>query len=336
MAEPTYYESVILASLSGISGDTTWPDYSPHHRLLSAGSGTVKDIASTPIAGSGRSAQFSGVTPYLTPAVFSLDMGTSDFTIRMWVLSTAGTTTQGLCNLAFGNGSAPIISRNNSNQLAYRGTAFTTNTIVTNTWTHVEVTRAAGVVRGFIDGALQANTIADSTNLDGITGLRIGIDGTVNSLSGNMCDFQIIKGIALHTASFTRPAVRMDVGTLPVNNKFLSQGVKLQAGAVALTGVMKYAPAVIKLFDIQWGGKGRISGTTKLKGTPTNTPLSRKVRLYNDRDGVLIREMWSDNTTGAYSFDNIDLNQRYSVITYDYQHAFRAVVADNLTPDPMP
>lgn len=77
-------------------------------------------------------------------------------------------------------------------------------------------------------------------------------------------------------------------------------------------------------------GIGRVQGTTKDKGTP-NVPVSERVRLYREVDGALIRELWSQPGTGAYSFDYIDELQTYTVLSYDSDKNFRAVVADGLT-----
>lgn len=79
---------------------------------------------------------------------------------------------------------------------------------------------------------------------------------------------------------------------------------------------------------------GRITGTVKRKGDPANVPLVRRVRLYCERDGALMRETWSDSY-GSYSFEGIDETEKYTVIAWDYQHLYRAVVADNLTPELM-
>lgn len=89
------------------------------------------------------------------------------------------------------------------------------------------------------------------------------------------------------------------------------------------------------LFDIYFGGKGRVYGTVQIDSTPSDVPVARRVRLIRDRDGVCIRETWSNATTGAYEFTYIDERERYTVISYDYVHDYRAVVADNLTPELM-
>lgn len=83
-----------------------------------------------------------------------------------------------------------------------------------------------------------------------------------------------------------------------------------------------------------FGGAGRISGTVKVAGTP-NYPVARLVRLFRDRDGALVDQTTSSAIDGAYEFAGVDPAQRYTVIAYDAPHNFRAVVADNLAPDPL-
>jgi len=78
-------------------------------------------------------------------------------------------------------------------------------------------------------------------------------------------------------------------------------------------------------------GRGRVRGTVKLKGIPDNTPVKRRVRLERERDGLQIRETWSDPVTGAYDFQFIDELQAWTVKSYDHTHDKRAVIADNLT-----
>lgn len=83
---------------------------------------------------------------------------------------------------------------------------------------------------------------------------------------------------------------------------------------------------------MQYGGNGTITGTVKVKGTPSNVPVSRKVRLIREVDGVCIRETWSDPATGVYTFAEIDRNADYTALSYDYTQSFRAVVADRVVP----
>lgn len=76
--------------------------------------------------------------------------------------------------------------------------------------------------------------------------------------------------------------------------------------------------------------RGRIIGTVKRKNDPSNVPLARRVRLYRDIDGMLVRETWS-NAAGDYVFEHIEEGMAYTVITWDHEHDYRAVAADNLT-----
>lgn len=85
-----------------------------------------------------------------------------------------------------------------------------------------------------------------------------------------------------------------------------------------------------------WNGIGKIVGTVKKKTTPVNTPLRRKVSLLDETLGSMLIDMiWSDETTGNYEFNSLNMSHKYSVYSQDYLHANRAVMSDNLTPEPM-
>jgi len=51
---------------------------------------------------------------------------------------------------------------------------------------------------------------------------------------------------------------------------------------------------------------------------------------------AVIRETWSEASTGAYLFGRVDMSARYTVVSYDHTQAFRAVVADRVIPEVMP
>lgn len=93
-------------------------------------------------------------------------------------------------------------------------------------------------------------------------------------------------------------------------------------------------PAVFLAIDTEYGGLHRVTGTVKEKGTP-DRPVVRRVVLFRMRDRQPIRETWSA-ADGSYAFDWIDGAERYFVVSFDHSGNFRAVVADNLAPDPMP
>ena len=109
--------------------------------------------------------------------------------------------------------------------------------------------------------------------------------------------------------------------------------IHLSGGMPGTTGTVLVPPSL--QHDLQDGGTYRVHGTVHLDATPTDLPLRRRVQLYNQRDGRLIREAWSDATTGAYSFDGIRGDARYFGATFDHTQDKRAVIADNLTPEAM-
>ena len=83
------------------------------------------------------------------------------------------------------------------------------------------------------------------------------------------------------------------------------------------------------------GGNGRLAGTVNVDSSP-DYPVWRRVRLFDKRDNRLVREVWSDPATGAYSFDYINAARQYVVISYDHTGVYNAEVLDALVPEPMP
>ena len=109
--------------------------------------------------------------------------------------------------------------------------------------------------------------------------------------------------------------------------------VRVAGDAPAATNLRVSGLEAARVRDQYWGGRGRVYGTVKIKGTP-DYAVARRVRLFRDRDAVCVGEVWSHPTTGAYEFTHVDETQQYTVISYDYLASFRAV-ADNLTPEIM-
>jgi hypothetical protein len=88
--------------------------------------------------------------------------------------------------------------------------------------------------------------------------------------------------------------------------------------------------AVVFTYDPD-AGTFTLAGTVKQLGSP-NQPLRRRVNLIEEVSGRVIRETWSDATTGAYAFAGIAGGRTYSVISYDHANIYRAVIADKLQP----
>lgn len=120
----------------------------------------------------------------------------------------------------------------------------------------------------------------------------------------------------------------------------IGQGPVMTYGTPAYSQAVRLGPETGAVRDTITGvlgqGIGRVRGTVKRKDQPANVPLKRRVRLVRERDGLVLREAWSDAVTGEYDFQYIDELQTWTVIAYDHEHNFRSVIADNLTPEMMP
>ena len=106
------------------------------------------------------------------------------------------------------------------------------------------------------------------------------------------------------------------------------------AGYVApgpLRGVASAAPVTV---DLKNAGSYRITGTTKNTGTPP-VPVGRLVRLHDQKTGEIVRQAWSDATTGAYSFDHIRPGVFY-VVSFDHTGLYNGAIETDVTAEPMP
>jgi len=144
-----------------------------------------------------------------------LDLGTTNFTIEMWIYKTVNATTQYILDMRTGSTSqiVPTLYFNTLNQLIYytNGAArITANTTVpVSTWTHVAVVRKSGTTKMYIGGVLQSQIYADTNNYIGQT-LRIGSSYQDNSgLRGLMDDFRLSIS-ARYDAAFTPATEEFD------------------------------------------------------------------------------------------------------------------------------
>lgn len=99
---------------------------------------------------------------------------------------------------------------------------------------------------------------------------------------------------------------------------------------------MPYGPWKTPAVQFEFKGRGVIAGTVFEKALPANTPLRRLVRLHREPDGAFVRATWSDAVTGNYTFNGVRADHKYFVTSFDYAGTYRAVIADNLTPDVLP
>ena len=90
------------------------------------------------------------------------------------------------------------------------------------------------------------------------------------------------------------------------------------------------------LKDMEFGGAGRIWGTTKTKASPSNLPTKARVVLLHQRSKLPVREVWSDPITGEFAFNGIDTSQEFLTLAEDAAGNFRPVAASRLVPEVAP
>lgn len=344
------FSSLVSILLRG-DGDDGLLDISPQRLPIDTGSRAIKSTtvkkygaASIYLDGGGVVGSTVDYVRYgyrtnagYTPA---LGLDNKDFTIRFWinpqatsepyplVLCTTDSINNNVWQLSVDHTSAP-------NKYAFwvGNYSFSTplltsaSNVVYGAWAHIEITRIGSAFRLAVNGVVEATaTFAGNTA------------GTSDYLYvGHRCpchidDLQIYKGVALHSGDFTPPTAELEIDPISVSEVgALKAPVSLPIDALKTTLVGNTALAR----DEYSGGNGRVRGTVKLKDSPINTPLARRVYLFTEDNMRLIRTAYSDATTGAYDFQWIDKSRKYTVMSLDYQHALRAVVADNLTAEAM-
>lgn len=135
------------------------------------------------------------------------------------------------------------------------------------------------------------------------------------------------------------------VGSLNVlpDPMYVGKPMRMQTPGVqaALVGVPPFAQGYVDLvhlhplgFDTEFGGDGVIYGTVAIKADPTNTMVARRVRLRRSRDGLHVRETWSD-AQGVYRVEGINRQYEYDVEAWDHTGNMRSVLANNVTPEKM-
>lgn len=199
------------------------------------------------------------------------------------------------------------------------------------------VTLITGVIRPY-SGTISANSIEFAIRVNGADTIVCVFRTTTTQIPiylyacGAASDSkgELLVSIPPNTTSELN-IVAAEADPLVVKEKVNFTTIKV--ADIPVVGVM-WPRSPVMLRDMFDGGVGKITGTTKVKGSP-DVAVSRRVRLIRERDGICIREAWSDPTTGAYQFLNINPAVVYTIITYDHTKNYRAVIADGLVPEIM-
>ena len=355
----SYTNTSLLLHFEGENDSATIVDSGATKRVpTDVGSGVKLKTAIRKIGSASCYFPGAGYQRIAYPASDAFVFGAGDFTIRGWCYITGGQSYARMVhfgpfwqsNNAFGINAKDADYPGKLTFASYKlgqRVLVSTTTIASNTWYHVEVIRAAGVFLLFINGILEAtNSSFVGASIDASATNTVAIGGATTesggeSFGGYIDELQIIKGVALHTSSFTPPLEQSpdsSIGFATQASQIYSRptplALLLSGGPSAPAGPV-LSPTAVQI-DLQDGGLYRIVGDTKKRNSLA--PLRRRVQLYNQRDSRLIRETWSDAATGDYAFNNVRGGDgtTYFVAGFDHTNTDKAVIADQLVPEPMP
>lgn len=176
----------------------------------------------------GTSVYFNGTSSYLnnSTAQSSMNFGTGDYTVEMWVYMTAGTSSNGYTLIDTRNasmtGNGYVLWLNASNVVTQQYNNGSNNyggstAIIPYTWNHIAWSRTSGTARIFVNGVL-VSTYTDTNNYsNNATFISRNNANSLGFVNGYIADVRV-TGSGLYTASFTLPTSPLTVGT---STKFL-------------------------------------------------------------------------------------------------------------------
>lgn len=267
---------------------------------------------------------------WVIEATVSLDTGLTTGFRHIWQLF--GASTNFRVNLCYDvpNNRMQFYTENGSGT---GGARITSGALTPGSWHHVALVKEGSSFTLRVDGVVVGGCYAP-TMPTGNLGLCVGTQNFSPAASdywvGYIEEFRATFGSTRYGLNFMPPTSHYaDVPAIDGASKVPQ--IASRAG-VSVATTLKAVPQAAQIKDVYFGGRGRITGTVKEKGTPS-IPRRERVWLLREKDAYVIRELWSNQITGAYSFENIDETLRYSVLTYDHNKSYRAVIADNIQPD---
>lgn len=195
-------------------------------------------------------------------------------------------------------------------------------------WCHVALVRASGVLTLYLDGqnvlrtawtkSFAADTVAVGRNFAAVD----------RHFQGRIKDMRI-SNVARYRDNFVPSAEPSPVPEGPFQGSSFSEVV---ASTAELGPVGTVVDSDYYARDMEFGGNGKIWGTTKIKGLLSNEPTKARVVLMHQRSKLVVRETWSHPTTGYFAFDGVDLAQQFITYAEDAAGGFRPVAANRLVP----
>lgn len=204
----------------------------------------------------------------------------------------------------------------------------------------VEFNRVGNTITLYIDGVLQGAATYTGA-IRSVGGVWVGASGDTTSatyFNGFVRRLQFQRGSAFHSEAFSPDDTLIAQSRIKMH-KVQGRSAPAAVANVASAGAMPPLGKTLLglvgksrtnyLFDRT--ANGRIRGTVERDASPADVPLRRRVSLLRDIDLMVVQQQWSDAATGAYDFQYLETDHAYTVIAHDYEHNYRAVIADNLS-----
>jgi len=200
-SDPLFSQVQLLLPGDGANNSTTFVDSSSFARSITA-NGNIK-ISTDQSKWGGSSIYCDGSGDFLSFS--AINIGTAaDCTLEAWVRAAS---TSDLAIFGHSNTGAniqPLSILGGTISAFWGGNQVNIGAVSANTWTHVAITRASGVIRAFVGGTL-TQTVS-GTNTAALAIDRIGRGQFRGDYSGYLDDLRVTVGTARYTASFTPPA----------------------------------------------------------------------------------------------------------------------------------
>ena len=144
----------------------------------------------------------------------SLQFGTGDFTIELWIKTQVSLYNDRTQNFLVKNGSFKLyvgiegfagLEFRGVNRSGYSSPWPSQNTLWDGNWHHIALSRNSGNVKFFVDGVIQ-HSFVDSGDASGSgNSLKIGESGTATNFDGFLSCIRIVKGTSIYNAAFSPP-----------------------------------------------------------------------------------------------------------------------------------
>lgn len=267
----------LLLNMNGSNDSTTFTDSSAYARTVTRIGNTVLKTA-TKKYGTASAYFASNGNSLSIPSSTDFDFASGDFTIECWMYVTSYSNYPSIISRRSDNSHASTqwaLTINPGARLAFNISSPTTwawsywvsaeNTVVTNTWMHVAVTRTAGYITCYIDGTAQTPVaIAVSTEINTTSQpLRIG-DAHISPFSGYIDDVRITKGQAIYTSNFIPPSVEL---TTTIGTPVAPSNVKLLLNMNGTNGSTSFADSSAYAQTVTAAGNAQLSTSVKKYGT---------------------------------------------------------------------